>query len=379
MSFNFLELTRGQGHVASSTAEDGTGNCVYKLKGVDDNTAPKVEQIGEFATYLCGGVDNIDPKATEHTDGNAGKIRRRMPKLHPFLKELSIAGITKIEGEGDGEAANSMQALGVPSVTDQFWHYQTYNFTAEFKRRPYFLLPDELIKRNRRTYTRPDGTDVDVYYAEEWRRFTTTTLAPTNDTVNATTGGQMKFRSTGPVDGFQYPGQVWVYMQNQILEMNWFLVPYRYFFKHGGNKPYLTRFVNTVNQFEIMGFDPGQLLFLGATPTPFLPQSTNVIKMLGIGVFESQSQLCNVKMRWLATSRESSDVPAAGTAGLANKNNIANGHNLQPSFTDRKFHYVTTEDVAAPLDDTKWRASFPSFPHELLFTDPMLAQAGDIY
>lgn len=373
--FNFDELTREDGYKASSTVEEGVGRCTYQLKGADSDTAPTPDKIEAFCTFLCGSVDSIEPKVRKSSDENGGKILRRLPKLHPFMKSLSVAGVVEIKGEGNGEEADSVELAQVPSVTDKFWHYQRYNFVTEFRRRPYFLVPDVFIKRGKRKYYLQDGTETDIYYAEEWRRYITKLLQPLPDTAKATTGGQMRFRTDGTsLDGTQYPAQVFQFMENQVLEVNWFMVPYRYFFPYGSQKPYLTRFINTVNQNELLGFQPGELLWLGATPTPYLPQTTNQVQLFGIAITQSQSELCNVKMRWLVTTRTSEDTPAAGTKGTDNKNRIAAGHNLMPSFTDRKFHYVTTEDTSNPADETKWEPTFPSFPHELFFTDPLLEQ-----
>ncbi len=379
--FNFLELAREDGYTASSSAEDGASKCTFQLKGEDDDTPPEVEQLTSFSRFLCGGVDNIDPKVTQPTDGDAGKIRRQMPKTHPWDPELSAAGVGRIQGFGGQSEADAVAIQGLESVTEQFTHFTHYHYETEFKRRPYFLMSDEYVARNKIKYYKPDGTDTDVYYAAEWNRFFVKTTEPLPDTVNATTAGQMKFRTSGGgLDGVQFPGQTWVYLHNQRLIAQWYMVPYRYFFAftEGGvtYQPYLSRYLNTVNQNDILGFLAGQLLFKGATPTPFMPQVADIVDYLDEGLFQSDAMLCNVRMEWLVTTRETDDPPAAGTKGLPNLNNIPAGHNLQPSFTDRKFHYVTVEDPGAPADETKWRASFPSFPHELLFTDPLLAQPG---
>lgn len=379
MPYRFTELTRDDGYATSDSSEDGSDRCVYQLHGVAAGVPPLVSELPGFASWLCGGVDNLVPKKTRHfSDVHGGKVRRRLPKVHPYKRELSVVGVSSIKGVGAGVAANTLQTVGLDTISAQFWHYESYNYTTEFKRRPYFLIPDEFIERPKRTYVRPDGTSSDVYVAKEEKRYTSTSLSPTPDTVNATTGGQMRFRDAGggALDGAQYPGTTWVYMENQVLEVMWYLVPYRYFFTTLGKKPYLTRFVNTVNQHELLGFPPGSMLWLGATPTPFQPQSTAVGELFGVAFAQSYDLLCNVKMRWLVTSRIGTNVPVAPDKGLANANNIAAGHNLQPSFTDRKFHYVTTEDPVNPSDQTKWFASFQSFPHELFFTDPMLEQEG---
>jgi hypothetical protein len=380
VTYNYLELAREQGMKTSLSHEDGAAQCTYLLNGVNENTAPPVSQLSGFASYLAGGVTNLHNKTVLHTVPEGGKIIRRLPKLHPFEPTLSAAGVASIAGVGKQTEANSLPLVGVPAVTEQFTHFTAYEYLVEFRKRRYFLLPDELIERPSATYYPPDGSEGKrYYYAEEWKRFTERTLVPAPDTVNATTGAAMKFRTASGAapTGNQYPNNVALYLENQLLEVTWYMVPYRYFFpatlEGVTYKPYLTRFVNRVNQRDWWGFPKGSLMYLGATPSPFIPMTTNVLQFLGVGLSQSQDLLCNVKLRFLYTAREGTDVPTTGN-GLANLNNIPAGHNLQPRHTDRKFYYTTTEDPANPADTTKWFASYPSFPIELLFTDPLLIQ-----
>lgn len=396
-AFNYLELARDEGLETSISQEDGSGSCTYQLQGANAATPPTVRQLSDFVPFLIGTVNNLKKKVVRK-DGNAdaGKVRRTLPKLHPFIPTLTAAGVRSIKGEGTASAGTSVQILGLDPISTQFTHYTHYNYKIEFKKRPYFLVPDSQIvvtTSGAQPYYPPGSTGPGsakaYYYANEWVRYTSRTQAPTADTVSATTG-QMVLRTASGSDpnNWNFQGTTYQDLQNHIIEFTWYLVPYRYFLPHteGGvtYKPYLTRFKNCVNQYEWNGYPRGSLLYLGATPQIFIPEVPAVTRFLGISVAQSQDLLCNVKLRFLYTTREGTDVPnddaGAGPvdAMFTDRNNVPAGHNLQPNFVTRLFYYATTEDPTAPADHTKWRASFPSFPFQLLFTDPLLVQPAGV-
>lgn len=373
MGFNYIELSRDDGYESSALPESGIAHCTYWLK------QPAVTDLPAFSAFLCGFVGNLLPQLSMPPSG--GGIVRALPLTHPFDPSLTIAGITKIVGQGQGTPTDSTEIGDLIPVTPQFMHYTDYWYTAEFKKQPYFITNNASVIPYTTTYYDPAGDLHNIWVAPEWERYCTFSVAPAPDTVNATTGSQMKFRVPGgapgaPGNNTQFPGKTFVYLQNQVLEVTWHKVPYRYFFSAPSLDPYLTRFINTVNQNELFGYGPGELLFLGATPTVYMPLVQDFSAIYNSGYNGFLVQECTVKLRWLLTTRVGAESISPGTNGTANQNNVPFGHNLLPSFTDRKFHYVTTEDPSNPTDTTKWNAFFQSFAHELFFTDPMLAQPG---
>ncbi len=383
-TYNFEELTREDGMRTAVSQESGTATAVYRLHGTNDDTPPTVRELASFVPFLCGSVNN-QAVATCSVDGeeDAGKVKRTLPKVHPFMADLSIAGVRVIEPGGSQGTGTSAAVLFRDPVTAEFPHFTHYDYHVEFARRPYFLLANSQINRGSGTYTKPDGTTLPYRCAEEWRRFTRFTPKPLPDTVTSRNGTN-RFRTAtgGAPGGASFTGEVSLYLQNQMLEVDWYCVPLRYLENHtiGSTtyRSYLTRFTNTVNQFDWKNYGKGTLLYLGAEPvqiyTPLVPQ---VQRILGLGVGIAQDLCCNLKLRFIHTTREGTDVPTTGN-GLANANNIAAGHNLEPNFADRTFRYTTTIGPNPSTDTTKWFAKHPSFPFELLFTDPLLVQPGGV-
>ncbi|MBP3956473.1 hypothetical protein J8F10_14425 [Gemmata sp. G18] len=379
MALNLLELTDngGGGMVTAITQEEGGAEVPYRYPPAASDTPPTVAAISSVFDYFTGGVNNLEPKVVGSGTNNAGKIDRTLPPVHPFRPELSAAGVTGMVGVGQQFPGTSVQVFGLPPVTDQFPLYAQYDYKVRFAKRPYFLLPNEKINVTNGTYFKPDGTSVSYLYADEWRRFTSTTRVPSNDFANATTG-MMTFRTdtAADPDSFPYPNTVFMSLQNSVIEITWYQVPYRYLLDFGTQRSYLTRFVSTVNQSDWNGYAAGSLLYLGATPTSYLPASPKIQKLLNaLAVGLDQNLLCNVKLRFLHTARVGTDVPQSSHALLTNKNNVAAGHNCLPNFADRKFYYAVGEGATEPVK----KATFESFPFQLFFTDPMLSQpAGPI-
>lgn len=382
MAFTGLELTTdGDRDNLGISQEEGASDVSYLLYGTNESTPPTVAKLSEFIDFVNGGVSNLEPKVVSPGTAGAGKVVRVLPPVHPWRPELSAAAVVSLTGAGTQLVGNATQVFGLTPMVTQFPHWTQYQARVRFTKRPYFLLSDEKINLvSGSTYYKPDGTDVPYYYADEWRRFCTTTRAPTGDTVNATFG-QMELRtqSGDPPNTNPYPGSVYVHLQNSVVEITWFQVPYRYCldFTIAGTtyKSYLTRFTNCVNQRAWNGYAPGTLLYLGATPTAYIPSTPKRQKLLNaLALGLDQSLLMNVKLKFLHTSREGTDVPDTGNPLLTNLNNVAGGHNLQPYFGDRRFYYA----ASVATTDADRRASFESFPFELFFTDPLLAQPSGV-
>ncbi len=384
-SFSYTELAREDGFTAAVTQEVASSACTYLLSGTNDDTPPTVRQLSEFVPYLIGSIDNLEAKTSATTgDTGAGKIRRSLPKFHPFLPELSAVGVAGIKGVGGQLEADTRQIQFREPITQQFTTYKKYEYRVEFGKRPYELLHDDQIRQGTGTYVLPDGTSRDFVFAEEWLRFTRFNPQPTPDTATAAYGG-FKFRTgTGFLpNGAEYIGQTFVYLQNTMIDVDWYQVPMRYLENKtvGGTtyRSYLTRFTNTVNQYEWNGYPRGSLLFLGAqVANIYTPAVPRVRGIFGANLGIAPDLACNLKLKFLYTARETSDPPGVGTSGTANLNNIPTGHNLEPNFADRKFYYASSTGPSPFTDDTKWNAKFQSFPFHLLFTDPMTTQPGGV-
>ncbi len=392
--FNAIEITGdGDRMQTGISQESGGADVTYRLMGVDVNTPPTANKLNEFFDYWNGGVGNLAPALSSYSPGGstspfAGKINRVLPPIHPFRPELSGAGVQSCVGVGQHTAGQSIQVLGLPSATTEFPHWTAYDFRVRYEKRPYFLLPDEKIGVYTTPYAKPDGSVYTVYYANEWRRFTVWSSKPLADTATNSYGqSTFKTASQTGVHDRQYDGNSYLFLQNSLIECTWFQVPYRYLLDFDANltqsgapvyKSYLTRFVNTVNQFNFRGYGPGRLLYLGCEPVSFIPAAVKRQKFLNaMNVGLDQNLMCNVKLRFLATTREGTDVPDYATDPLfTNKNNIPSGHNLLPNWESGKFYYAV-RGLQTDADASR-NATFQSFPFELFFTDPLLIQPAGI-
>lgn len=385
MGFRALESTEDGGRASLGISqEQGSAEITYRLFGAEDQVPPTLDTINQFLNYFNGGVNNIAPQLVQPSEGVGGRIDRVLPPVHMFRPELSATAVKSFVGKGVVVPEDSVEILGLLPVTDPFPTYEQYEAKVEYTKRPYFLLANEDVAlKNDLNYWPADGSSYGPFwYTEEWTRFTQTTRTPLADTASATYGMSTIRTGSGLTpDGAQYGNTVYLYLQNQAVEMNWFLVPYRYVLdlSIGGRlyRSYLNRFVNCVNQYDWNGYPAGSLLYMGATPVPFIPSNPTARQQedaLGVGL--SQNLLCNLKLRFVYTARAGTDVPNYNTHPLfTNKNNIPAGHNLLPNFADRTFRY----SVGPGATDAAKRASFQSFPFQLLFTDPLLIQPnGDI-
>lgn len=393
MARALLELSLADGLVSGISYESGRATCKYHLSGASESTFPTVQDIRDTVDDILGKVVNLNPFTTENSDPNGGKIRRKLPKCHPFL-EMPAAGITSIAGSTGSQNATPFRprSYGPAStsyVTRQFKNYSNYELQVEFQKRNYYMKADEFVGRGASLYYPPGATSsLVVYSAEEWTRFHWDTFTPLSDTLS-TEYGQMRFNApaTGaPIDGAQFLGSPYVYAQNFMYECTWYQVPYRYFYDFTIDsvlyKSYLTRFVGCVNQNDWNGHAAGSLMYLGATPEPYTPPIQSVLRLpgfLGGTVFDTnQSRLCNVRLRFLKTTRTTDDPPnLSDTQFTSDKNIIPAGHNLQFDYRTRKAYCVHTFDGTSPAtetDQTKWKPCFQSFPFELFYTDPLLKQ-----
>ena len=376
------EQSGGITNIAISPRE-GSCEATYILFSDSEQTPLAAVAVSNTFDYFCGSVANIKARLVNVGVADAGKVVRVLPPVHPLRPDLSCSGVLSCTGMSKYAAADAIRPAGLEPVSDRFPNWIAYKFRVKFAREPYYLLDNNYIALGNSYYYPPDGSSgSSVFYAEEWKRFTSTTRVPTGETLSAS-NGQMSFRTqsgTFPNES-GYTGQPFMSLKNEMVEITWYQVPYRYMLDFTFNGQvygsYLTRFTNTVNRWTWNGYAPGSLLYLGATPTiykPITPTQATLLEFLTVG--QDQSMLCDIKLRFLYTARTGTDVPNSGHALLTNKNFVAAGHNLLPHFGNRKFYYSVGATSGTGVLDASRRPLFESFPFELLFTDPLLQQPG---
>ncbi len=373
MAFTFAEDTGDRGALAL-TQEQGKAQVTYRVTGTPDGTPPTQDDLDGVLRALIGGVNNIAPVATGWGGSNLnGRIDRVLPPVHPFQNVLSLSAIESCVGVTEvHEEEDAIEVPGLDPITFSYPNYLQYVIKASFDKRPYFLRPNDLIPTGDGVYYTPAGTPRPYYYAAEWLRFTVQACSPRDDTATATYGMMSFFTASGLApNNAQYLGSPFVPLGNWNVEMTWMQVPARYLLDVDVDgvlfRSYLKRFIGTINQYDFYGFPAGSLQYLGASPQFYIPNNPTFTKQgLGLDSGLDQDLLMNVKLRFLYTAREGTDLP--DRTAFVNRNQVPAGHNLQPNFADRKFYYTVSQTDFSP--------TYQSFPFELFWTDPLLAQPG---
>lgn len=370
MPFNWKEaIDSFSPQSAAGFSQDG-GSATARLlldESPDDPLAsPTGEDLQNAVTDLIGDVGPLDPSTGD------GRLQRTPPKAHPIFPWLSADSITDIRGVGKYEMVDAVEGdFEVPPLP-QWAQYDQYWYTVKFSPRPYPIVQDSSIFLNSSSWFDDSGVPISFEYATESERYCWTQIAPQFDVITAQQG-QMIFRSSNPPpdgpEGLPYTGMPRMFLPNSVLKVYWQWVPLRYITSENsyiaggrGRWPFAGR-INQ-NDVTIAGttYSRGALMYLSYNYTPFTPpvQKTSTFAP---GVF-AMDKLCNIELNFLLTNRTADDIAVTPT----NKNFITFGHNLQPWFTDRKFHY--TESVAPAGGDIDPAPEFRSMPTEILFSDP---------
>jgi hypothetical protein len=241
------------------------------------------------------------------------------------------------------------------------------------------VLADKSISLKKgQTWYDTDGSSKTNTFAQEWNRFTDYEPHPQNDNITAQFGTLVFQTATNAVPGGANagssviaPGMPRIFLPNQLVQFTWYQVPYRYI---SSAKSYIRTLMGRVNQNDWYDWKSGELLYLNYKPHRYTPPVQK--ESLWIPGAFSTEKWCNIEFTFLSTSRVGSnlptgDLPSKPTLQTANHNWVAAGHNLLPWFgndtTGKKgFYYAVNPTDTAGNKSPTW----PSFPFELLFTDP---------
>src|SRR5262249_39451189 len=158
--------------------------------------------------------------------------------------------------------------------------------------------------------------------------------------------------TTNVPQGFNFAGRPTLYVPADVMRLTWADVPYSYW---SSTKSLLRRRKYTVNQRPFLGYDPGELLYLGAKiqdrnsppfPTSDILDNTAVASQEKLATF-----VLSFKIRQVAS------FTAPVIAGDAQR--IWRGHNLAPSFHDGGWYGVVVPGYPDVNDITLWRPPYP--------------------
>jgi hypothetical protein len=383
--------------VDSVSPEDGMVTRTWRTPL--DKAVTDFQDVIDTENFFVGGT------ATAVNQAAPGKLARTVPAADPahttwFCRKVnSVRGFVSQKlvtgGFTIGQARvprGGLEQFG-PLQTPNYALYPLWEFNVSYGPRVYPVALDSQINvysedpltGRANTFYWPDrSTDSPYLYADEWKRFMAGPhFTAQNDFLTAQQGS-LVFRCDGGVspNGFAFTGMPRVHLRTSIVTFDWFGVPYRYV---SSPNSYLDRFRGLVNQYPWFEsptdpakkmFGPGSLLYLNYEPTEFSPPlaSLDVIfagnqqggpvpaQILG------SPRLCNIRLIFLHTRRKAKNPPT----GLPWKGDVVDGHNAQPWLRDPgSFYYTTTPDLDKNnINPLLWKPPFPSFPVEILFTDP---------
>lgn len=316
---------------------------------------PTTNDLQDAITTILGWTD------TEKSIAGDGRLKRTLPLAHPTYPWMFASSIESIRGVGAPVKELASSALEAPPFPF-YALYPQYEFMVTFTPRPYAVLKDSSISlQKNQTWYEVDGTaQNNVNYAPEWLRYCWYDLDAHPDNITCQFG-QMLFRTQSggsPGNGVQFAGQPRIYINTQQLKVYWKQVPFRYI---ESDNSWIRARIGTINQSDFWRFKAGELLYINydyrlyTSPVPQLETIDNIV---------TTTKLCDITLTFLRTKRTGVDVP---NTPLANQNFVPAGWNLLPWLQNRQgFFYASTDNAAAASQ----YPTYPSFPHQLLFSDP---------
>lgn len=354
--FSYIETLKESEQSSSfnCSLDQGSATATYILSGVTD---PAV-----FDTVITDILGNVSV-------GEASPIMQRaLPLQHPYLPFYAQSFSMK----GYGSQLTTQTSENFPWFPQvQSWPlYDTYLITVNFTPRNYPVLPDLCTNTGvADNWTQFDGIPQNFTYYPEYERFCYPIIEPSADAVTVQVG-QMAFNAVGLVENSKpFMGAPRKFLNNDSFKIRWMCVPMSYY---TSTNSYLKRFKGTVNQlalssYNLGDFEPGQLLYMGAHPTPFTPPWPNSDSVVnGVSTFE---RFCHIDLIFSFTTRTRGADPLNPPT---NANLIAAHHNLQPYFgsggdaLSGGFLYASSTPTSGAHSYPLW----PSAPHQLLFCNP---------
>jgi hypothetical protein len=362
------------------TPRDGTSAHAFgcsrdgaRLSMVFTQDDPSLADLQDTITQLIGGTS---------TDVFGGKIDRQLPMASGMFPMWSVNAITNAAGKGSYEKEGSRAPLG-PPVNPEVARYEQYHWSVEFTSKPYPILDNDKI---RVLSSDPDtgdpiswfneaGVSKNFTYAEEWKRYTTFESLPRpGNWATGTIGSQNTFYtgSGAAPNNIMFPGTPRMRMPDSTLRVTLRAIPYRWV---ESENSYFERFLGYVNQRQFKQYRAGYLAFESYGSNVYCPPLQQKETLDGA---EAVVRLCDVEMIFGVTRRRATDPPDTTAVGW-NKNWVVDGWNALPWFgpnaAARRFYYSAHKDA----DITKRCPQNPSFPVEILFTDPDFPQIAGTF
>lgn len=350
--------------------------------GVTTHTAVAgISELFSSITELLGAV---------HTHPDGKRLQRTLPMADPVYQWCMCENIGNIQGVGNPGnpiTSNPFQILEAPTV-DYYSLYPGYLFSGvTFTPRPYACLQDVAVSTSDSLgslqYTNQEGVSTPSFaYAQEWLRFTDVETIPAGEYITAQ-AGQFLFdvQSGKSPDGISAgAGQLKMLKKTKTIKMTWNMVPYQYVETGDANiLSYIEQGLGCINQYDWFGYPKGTLLFEAVSVNRYTPVVPTAKLLPGSTISFANQKLCDITF-FFGFQNPTVGSDATKIYGLDSDGNRATpraptrageiqaGWNLVPYAHQAGWFYAKTKIPAFPSSDGK--PLFPSFPFELLFTNP---------
>lgn len=343
-------------------------------------------------TEVHNAIKEILGHSERHDD--TLRIKRTRPMADPEYYYLHAESIGNIAGIGRPTLTAAHQGLFQESPqVDNFQLYPCYEFSGVcFTQRPYRILPDSAITTGSLIYADENGDEDDLSFAREWFRYVDVETIPSSEFLTAQIGN-MKFNvasGSAPDDRTAGSGQIRMLMRKKLIKITWYQVPYNYIDGSVGDvllgaDSYIYKAIGCVNQYDWWRYKKGTMLleavgvqrYSPLFPTPIEDVDLNAD---GAEVFSvANAKLSNITFVFSYTNPPLGDdadgneatptIPAhiLGYAGPIQT--VPAGHNLVPYAHQMQWFYAQTQDLENFTRASR-RPIYPSFPMQLIFTDP---------
>lgn len=306
-----------------------------------------------------------------------GRLNRQLPLADPLFGWAYASSFNNIEGIGSPvskQPALPSLAGGIDNSLPAWTLFPNYQLDITCTTRPYPVLPDSSIIPSYVIWVDIAGSTQQAQYYPEWRRFCSFTQKPMDDWIARqnltayykTSDNSEPGSSTQPA---QFMGQQRLLMPDYELILRWDGVPMRYL---TSSNSYLNKFRGFVNQNPWSGpnemtqlpsqvgntftYGAGSLLYDGCDIIDSYPP---VVPFIWPGGVADYGKLCDFALRFRWTTRVTQKAPTKSG------NTVWTGWNSLPYFPNGLFYAAYNKDLAGNIFPM-----FPSFPVELMFTDP---------
>lgn len=392
----YMEEVHGKSPSQAGFTVRGGGRSVRNYIIGNDGSGDASHTAIASTTELYTALVEFLGATNTHSDGK--RLKRTLPLADPIYQWCMCESIGNIQGLGNPGAklaSNPFNILEAPTV-DYYSLYPAYLLSSvTFTPRPYASLQDDSIGVGQVIWYDQEGNSVGggggiklINYAKEWLRFTDVETVPMGEYITAQ-AGQFKFdvaSGLSPDGKAAGNGQLRMLAKKKTVKMTWYCVPYAYLDTGSQARvSYIDQGIGCINQYDWFNFPKGSLLLEGVAVnryTPVVPQSL-VLSGSG-GVSFANTKLCDITFLFSYQNPIiAKDVDDGGNqifygkdAGngratprtSTNLNDIQAGWNLVPYAHQMGWYYAKTNIPGFPASDK--RPLYPSFPFELLFTNP---------